>query len=300
MKRHDWYHCLFANTVNKKIPITDLGLNAEVQMCLTGITSVIRFGGYDLDSTQEYKFHNWVYVLNIFMNNRGELVEGGMDLITYKADRQVGSVERNIEKSEGSENAIFQKTQYKLKSKGKELHDEIFLDRKLVFSNGMERVMNFDSKTTESDIFYNLFGYALREASTFNRRSDISYVFAGTESAESFLSSFNENTDKLSLDVDSPLMADAFEKYKGANLFKELFGFITYFTGLIDDVPTLYEKLKHIRGPVQLTDTQCARMRPQGGFDAFKDKNIYYVTNEFEELGEMLQKTKKKLKRKDE
>lgn len=297
--RHDWYHCLFASTINKEVPITDLGLNKNVQMCLTGITSIIRFEGYNLNSTDEYKFHNWVYVLTVFMNNRGELIEGEMDLITYRTNNLVGSSERNIEKDK-SEKMIFQKTHYELKSKGKDLHDEIFLDHKLIFSNGMERVINFDPKSDESWMFYDLFGCALREASIFNRRSDVSYVFAGTESAESFLSSFNETADKLSLDVDSPLMASAFEKYKGANLFKEIFGFVSYFTGLADDAPVLYERLKKIRGPVQLTETQCARMNPEGKFDKFKDKGIYFVTNEFEVLGEVLQKTKKKLKRKDE
>ncbi len=299
--RYDWYHCLFGSTVNKSVPITDLGItNTNVQMCLTGITSIIRFEGYDLDSKDDYKYHNWIYVMNIFMNNRGELVEGSMDLITYKTDSLVGSTERSVEKPEGSDKIVFQKTNFKLKSKGKELHDEVFLDHKLIFSNGMERALNFDNKTTESDIFYDLFSYAVREASIFNRRSDVSYVFAGTESAESFLSSFNETADKLSLDVDSPLMANAFEKYKGANLFKEIFGFVSYFTGLADDAPVLYERLKKIRGPVQLTETQCARMNPEGKFDKFKDKGIYFVTNEFEVLGEVLQKTKKKLKRKDE
>ena len=76
-------------------------------MCLTGITSVIRFEAYNLNSTDKYKFHNWVYVLNIYMNNRGELVEGGMDLITYKTERKIGSQERNIEKLKDSDKIVF-------------------------------------------------------------------------------------------------------------------------------------------------------------------------------------------------
>lgn len=294
MPRHDWYHCLFAGTVNKKVSISDLGINIEVEMCLTAISSVIRYEGYDLYSKDEYKFHNWLYILNVFMNNRGELVEGAMDVITYKAERQVGSVERNIEKDKTSNAPIFQKTIYKLKSKGKDLHDEVFLDKKFVFTNGMERGIDYQDNSNESSIFYNLLGNFLREASRFNRRSDVSYVIAGTESAETFLSSFNDNADKISLAVDSPLLSLAFEKYKGASLFKETFGFFTYFTGGREDVAILYEKVNNLRGPIQLTEIQCAR---NNGKDKLIESEHYLLTEDFSELGEVFQSTNKKLKK---
>lgn len=294
MPRYDWYHCMLGHTTNKKIPITDLGINTEVEMCLTGITSAIRFEAYDLSSDENYKFHNWLYILTVYMNNRGELVEGGMDVITYKTDRQVGSTERHIETIKDTDTIVFQRTQYKLKSKGKDLHDEVFLDGKLFFSNGMERTVNFEDTTTESHRFYDLFGYLLREASRFNRRSDISYVFAGTESAESFLNAMNGTADKIALATDAKFLEKAFDKYKGASVFKEIFGLLSYITGTTDDMQVLADRIQNIRGPIQLTETQCARNNED---DKMTDPKHYLVTNEFELLGEVLQKTKKKLKK---
>ncbi|MEJ5105155.1 hypothetical protein [Chryseobacterium sp. MYb328] len=299
--RYDWYQCVFGHTTNKKMPITDLGVsNFNVEMCLTGITSIIRFEAYDLNSTDKYKFHNWVYLLNIYINNRGELVEGGMDLITYKTDRKIGSQERNIEKSGNSDKAIFQRTRYDLKSKGKDLHDEVILDHKLIFSNGMKRNINFGTKTTESHMFYDIFGDFVKEVSRLNRRADISYVFAGTESAESFLSKINETADKIALEVDSPLLANSFDKYKGASIFKEIFGVLSYLTGIIDDGQVLADRVRKIRGPIQLTNVQCARMNESKEFLKFTDDKIYFVTSEFELLGETLQKTRKKKTQSDE
>ncbi|WP_292008314.1 hypothetical protein [Chryseobacterium sp.] len=296
--RHDWYHCVFAHTTNKKIPIADLGVsNFNVEMCLTGITSVIRFEAYNLNSTDKYKFHNWVYLLNIYMNNRGELVEGGMDLITYKTERKIGSQERNIEQQKGSDKIVFQRTQYDLRSKGKDLHDEVLLDHKLIFSNGMERNINFGTKTTESHMFYDIFGDFVKEASRLNRRADISYVFAGTENAESFLSKVNETADKIALETDSPFLASSFDKYKGTSVFKEVFGVLSYLTGTIDDGQVLADRVRKIRGPIQLTSVQCARMDEKEKFIKFSEDKIYFVTSEFEELGEILQKTKKRLKK---
>lgn len=286
--RRDWYHCVFGHTINKMVPITDLGLNTEVNMCLSGISSIIRFEAYDLESKVEYKYHNWIFILTVYMNNRGELVEGALDTITYKANYLVGSADREIEKQEGSKTIIFQKSRNELKSKGKELHDEIFLDGKLIFSDDMERPVNFESKTKEPFILYDVLGDFLREASRFNRRADISYIYAGTSKAEDFLDSINDSADKISLAVDAPLMETAFNNFAGATLFKEIFGVVSYATGTVSDVKDL-AGLKTFRGPIQLSKTLSVR---NNSADIMLDTEHYRVTNEFERLGETLLKTK--------
>lgn len=286
--RRDWYHCVFGHTINKMVPITDLGLNTEVNMCLTGISSIIRFEGYDLDSKAEYKYHNWLFILTVYMNNRGELVEGGLDTITYKSNNLVGSTDREIEKQEGSKKIIFQKSRNELKSKGKELHDEIFLDGKLIFADGMERAVNFGSKTKEPFRLYDALGDFLKEASRFNRRADISYIYAGTSNAKDFLDTINDSADKISLAVDAPMLEFAFNNFAGATLFKEIFGVVSYATGTVSDVKDL-AGLKTFRGPIQLSETLSVR---NNSSDIMQDPEHYRVTNEFEILGETLLKTK--------
>jgi len=286
-ERYDWYHGLFGHTVNMRIPITDLDLNIEVKTCLTAISSVIRFEAYDLDSSEQYKYHNWVYVLTVYMNNRGELVEGGMDLFTYKAERKVGSAERNVEKKKDSEEIIFKKTRYELKSKGKDLHDEVFLDHKLIFSNGMERAINFDSKTQETPRFYDLLGFFLKKASYFNRIADLSFVYACTSNAKDFLDEVNETSDQIAFVTDARFVGDIFDKFGGTALFKEVFGVVSYITGTYSDIKDLLG-LKNMRGPIQITDILCARMNEQKNFTKFPSSEHYLLTNEFEALGKKL------------
>ena len=90
----------------------------------------------------------------------------------------------------------------------------------------MERNINFGTKTTESHMFYDIFGDFVKEASRLNRRADISYVFAGTENAESFLSKINETADKIALETDSPFLANSFDKYKGTSVLKRYSGYL--------------------------------------------------------------------------
>ena len=88
----DWYSGIFAYTLNKRVSIADLGVNKEVQMCLTAISSVIRFESFEPDSKEEYKYNNWMFILTLMINNRGELVEGNMICFTYNANYFVENI----------------------------------------------------------------------------------------------------------------------------------------------------------------------------------------------------------------
>lgn len=286
--RRDWYHCVFGHTINKMISVNDLGIDNKINMCLTAITSIVRFEAYDLDSNEENKFHNWIFILTIYMNNRGELVEGGLDTFKYKTNYLVGSKDREIEKQKETKKIIFQKTRNELRSKGKELHDEIFLDGRLIFSDGMERSINFGSKAKEPYRLYDAMGDFLKESSRFNRRADVSYIYAGTNNFEDFLDAINDNADKISLVVDAPMLEAAISKFSGANLFKETFGVVSYVTGSYSDVKDL-AGLKTVRGPIQLSETLSVR---NNSADIMLDDEHYRVTNDFEMLGETLLKKK--------
>lgn len=271
----DWYSGIFAYTLNKRVSIADLGVNKEVQMCLTAISSVIRFESFEPDSKEEYKYNNWMFILTLMINNRGELVEGNMICFTYNANYFVENIEREIKD--------IHKTVFELKSKGKDLHDEIFMDKKLFFSDNSDRILDVDSESSKEDYyFYNRTGKFLKEASIFNRRSDISYVFAGMGNADGFLDAINNTNSKISLAVDSPLLKRAIDKYGGLSLFSEMFGVFSYFTGSIGNLSDL-SGLKSMRGPIMLDDVQCMRKR-NDIINHFPNEKHYPISTDFKKL----------------
>lgn len=293
----DWYSGIFGYTINKRISIEDLGINKEVQMCLTAISSVIRFEYFDLDSDIPYKYSNQMFMLTLMMNNRGELVEGELLLFEYKANRLVdaqgGGDTRELDN--------IRKTTYKLKSKGKDLHDEIFLDKKLIFADGSYRNLDMDSNSSKEDYyFYNRVGNFVKEASIFNRRADVSYIFGGMGNADSFFDATNNTNSKISLVTDCPLLKKAIDRFSGISLFTEMFGVFSYSTGAIGNVSDL-SGLKSMRGPIMLDDVQCMKKRILGIgeepiINYFTNNEHYHLSTDFEKLQIALKTNYKKEK----
>jgi len=234
------YSGVFGFTVNNEIVVNDILKNKTLQHSLTGISSILRYESYNLN--RESPLHNWLHMLTFLMDNRGEIVSGNLTIFYYTADNQVS----NIPNDRKLNNIRFVK--YPLKSKNKELHDEIFIDKKLNFAD-----KNSSSKPMDNNPkggFYTKLAAYLEEASIYNRSHDVSYIFSAMD--------VNNDNNKDNIQNASPYIAvsnfpllDAI-KSKPFEVFNSLFGIAGY---ILDDVYgaiKFYESLKGYRGPVLL------------------------------------------------
>lgn len=250
------YYGFIGHTINEQLSLNDLGLNIDVKTCLTCITLDIRHEAYDEDSKEKYYLHNWLQSFSIFMNNRGEIVRGSMDVFTYDCEFTITEEYQ----TPGRRKLVnLKRTNVPLALSGKELHDEIFLDKKVTFKNKTVLPMEYDGEKGKG-YFYNKLASFLVEASRFNRSLDFSYIFAVKNQPSSYFEKLQNYTN---LAINFPLLENAIEKWGGLSLFKKYFGFFSYLqnlAGLMED----FQETEYIRGPVQLGEVEGIMSKDKG------------------------------------
>lgn len=270
--RYIGYLCYSVNS-KKSLP-EDLGINKEVNTFLTGICSVVKFEAYDINDKSEYPLQNWMYVFNILLDNKGEIKEVIVTNNTYKANLQSGIDRKLME---------INKSNYSTVSKGKELHDEILIDKKLYLKN-YTREIDYTGDLSQ-DKFYNRMAAYAEEASRFNRKMDFSYSFGVA----------NKETENLLADIigtsaanDYPLI-DELIKNKTFVMLKEIQGFFGYIFDDLLGAKAFLESLDSFRGPFLLEPILITRNNA-GIIAEFKEENSDYIKRDLELLNIELNK----------
>lgn len=225
-------------SVNSKRPLPDdLGLNIDVNTFLTGICSAIKFEAYNINDESEFSLYNWMYIFNILLDNRGEIRDVVASSITYNANLQSGEnrAVKNVNKCN-----------YATVSKGKALHDEILLDKKLYLQN-YTREIDYTGDLSQDQFFNRMAAYA-EEASRLNRKKDVSYSF--------FIA--NKDSEDLLADIagtsaahDYPFLTELV-KNKSFTMMKEVQGFFGYIFDDLLGAKAFVESLDSFRGPFLL------------------------------------------------
>ncbi|AZB24299.1 hypothetical protein EG339_06590 [Chryseobacterium bernardetii] len=246
------------------------GINAKANnnsnTFLTGFTAAIKYEAYNIGNGSKEGFHNWMYLLNVWMDNRGELVDARMDLFAYRCNLQSGPEREILRGNTGKGKSSVSQSSWGSVSKGKKLHDEIFLQKKLILLDNI-RDMDFEANSSLKD-FYNRTASILREASIFNRTSDISYSFAlANKEDDNLLSTIAGK----SAAHDYPFLTEII-KNKQFGVFKEIQGIFGY---IFDDVlgaVSFSKKLFNYRGPF-LLGSIAVEKNNAGAIHSFQDDN---------------------------
>lgn len=256
------------NVYNQYIGYFCIGVNSIIDgknTFLTCFITAIKYEGYNIGDTKKYPLENWLYLLKTWMDNKGEMVDASMNLYKYKCNLQAG-INRNIliDKKNIPSKPV---STWKSISKGKKLHDEIFLDKKISLLDYI-REMDFEGDTSLRQ-FYNRTAAYLREASILNRISDISYTFFLENMDDEVLQDLILNKPKKPkkeddniLDVitgaagvsaanDYPILTEIIknEKFQKIKKAQAVFGYV------FDDIfgaKSFLEKMENYRGPFLL------------------------------------------------
>lgn len=284
------YYGYIAHTINERVKLTELDLNIDVKTCLTCITLNIKHEAYDKqdkydNKKEKYYLHNWLQSFSIFINNRGEIVRGSMDIITYDCEYTIAE-----EYQTPGRRIPHNLTRFNvpLAKSGKELHDEIFLDKVVTFKNNKSLPMDYEGEKGDG-YYYNKLAAFLVEASIFNRVLDFSYVFAINNQPDGY---FKKLQDYTNLTINFPLLENAIEKWGGVSLFKKYFGFFSYLQnllGVIDD----FRDSEYIRGPVQLSKVVGIFSNDKGKTKTTSDEQLATITIDTSAIYELLKKKNK-------
>lgn len=250
------YYGYIGHTINEKIYLEELEMNIDLKSCVTCISLNVKHEAYNDNPQEEYYLHNWLQTFSIFMNNRGEIVRGSMDVMSYDCGFTIAE-EYQTPGRRIPHNLI--KINYPLAKSGKELHDEIFLEKKVSLKNNFELIMDYEGEKGIG-YFYNKLAWFLVEASKFNRVMDFSYIFAIKNKPDSYFNDLQNYTD---ISINFPLLENAIEKWGGISLFKKYFGYFTYLQNLVESTDDLKES-EYIRGPVQLDKVDCIASKIKG------------------------------------
>lgn len=270
--RYNGYLCYSVNS-KRSLP-DDLGLNIDVNTFLTGICSAIKFEAYNINDESEFSLYNWMYVFNILLDNRGEIRDVVASSITYNANLQSGEnrAVKNVNKSN-----------YATVSKGKALHDEILLDKKLYLQN-YTREIDYSGDLSQDQFFNRMAAYA-EEASRLNRKMDFSYSFgvANKESEDLF-----KDIVGTSAASDFPLITELV-KNKSFAMMKEVQGFFGYIFDDLLGAKAFVESLDSFRGPFLLEPIHI--FRNNAGVPAeIEEDNSDYIKRDLELLNVKLTK----------
>lgn len=264
--RYIGYLCYSVNS-KKSLP-EEFGIDKNVNTFLTGICSAIKFEAYDINDSSEFPYENWLYIFNILLDNKGEIKDVIVSNYNYKANLQSG-IERKLKN--------INKSNYSTVSKGKELHDEILLDKKLYLKN-YTREIDYTGDLSQ-DKFYNRMAAYAEEASRFNRKMDFSYSFGVA----------NKETENLITDIagnvaanDYPLI-DELIKNKKVLILKEVQSFFGYIFDDLLGAKSFVKSLDSFRGPFLLEPILVTRNNA-GNIAEFKDENSDYIKQDIELL----------------
>ncbi len=278
------YYGFIGHTINEKVRLSELDINIDVKTCVTCITLDIKHEAYDEDSKEKNYLHNWLQSFSIFMNNRGEIIRGSMDIFTYDCDF---TIEEEYQTPGRRKPHNISRSRIPLALSGKELHDEIFLEKKVTFKNGTTLPMDYEGETGNG-FFYNKFSRFLVEASKFNRSLDFSYIFAIKNQPDDYFKKLQNYTN---ISINFPLLEKAIEKWGGLSLFKKYFGFFSYLQNLVGVVEG-FQKTEYIRGPVQLDEVYAIKSEDKGKTKTPIRGEIANITIDTNALYQQLKKQK--------
>ncbi|MGN7866974.1 hypothetical protein [Chryseobacterium sp. 22458] len=283
-KEFKTYYTYIGSTINKNFPLKEINMDRNVKTCLTCITMLMKVEAKDEEMKNQFYLHNWMYNFSIYMNNRGEVVYGTLDLFSYLCDNSVMVDEQDKFGMNTRNYKNITTTNFPLANKGKALHDEIFLDKKISLKNGTTYEMDYEGGMGNED-FYNKMAAYLVEASKVCRALDISYVFMLTKKPKAYIEKMKDYTN---ITISCPLLDKAIEKFSGVSLFKKVFGIFNY-TLSLNEAANKYGKVETLRGPAQMGDTIC--------ITKMKDKDKTYstvllneITHDTQKLAKFLQK----------
>lgn len=276
---------------NQYIGYFCVGVNSIVDgknTFLTCFTTAVKYEAYNIANVSNsniYPLHNWMFLLKTWMDNKGEMVDASMNLYAYRCNLQSG-INRNIliDKKNIPSKPI---SIWKSISKGKKLHDEIFLDKKNSLLDNI-RGMDFEGDTSLKQ-FYNRTAAYLREASFLNRTSDISYTFFLENMDDEVLQDLIINKPKKTkkedgniLDMitgvagvsaanDYPILTEILknEKFQQIKKAQAVFGYV------FDDIfgaKSFTEKMENYRGPFLLEPISIEKNNAGNIFSYTADK----------------------------
>lgn len=289
------YYGFIGHTINERVKLTELDMGIDIKTCVTCITLNIKNEAYNDDDKkkdsyerrkEKYYLHNWLQSFSIFMNNRGEIIRGTMDIFTYDCEY---TITEDYQTPGRRTPHNLTKINVPLAKTGKELHDEIFLDKKITLKGNKVIYMDYEGEKGDG-FFYNKFAAFLVEASKFNRILDFSYVFAIKNQPDDYFKKLQNYTN---LAINFPLLENAIEKWGGLSLFKKYFGFFSYLQNLIGVVEDFQES-EYIRGPVQLDKIVCIRSRDNGKTKTMSEDQLGNITIDTGAIYEQLKKKNKK------
>lgn len=224
-------------TKNKQLEMkTGLQYRDSLNANLTVITWIEDSNGYYAGETEDQPtFDRIVKICTIYLDRGGFITEA-----FYKSFRYIGKIARQINMPSDARIEVKVKDVYNItrlfKSKGMELHKEIFLD-KVIKIEGFK-----DVKINSKSIFFNL----IKEVSIFNRCCDMTYVYAIAHEEKEMLEKIKKYVGVAALPF--AISGGAFIKALQTSL-----GLVSYLCD-IDSTFKFSDKLFEFKGPVVITD----------------------------------------------
>ncbi|MDR2238253.1 MAG: hypothetical protein LBE92_19175 [Chryseobacterium sp.] len=225
-------------TINKSIEM-NIGERYKDQLNanLTAVTWIEdNRGDYQNENFDLPSFDRIIKVCTIYLDRGGFIVEGFYRAIKYYGE--VLSPPENKPSDARIEKKIKDEynTTLNFKSKGMELHEEIFV-------KGIIRIEGFeDVKINSKSVYFKL----LREASIFNRCCDMNFVYAvANEEQETF--------EKIKTIIGLAAIPFTIEAGAFVKSLQMAVGLVSYLCD-IDSTFSLSEKLYEYKGPVVISD----------------------------------------------
>lgn len=224
-KFRDRYYMSFGFTTN-------LFLEDGLNYCLNAICWIEHHECYETHEQGTLKTH-FIYINIFFINKLGEIVSGKQIHLNFKTQAQkvpnAGAYAYELKLLTDIE-----KTVHQYLSKGKKLHEEIFIEKKYKFEGGAE--FNFSDK----DFAYNI----LKKASINNRTSDTNCIYSAVGEKKEEFENILDWISIAAIPFDVPL--------KFIKPLQKVLEFIAYASDL-DSQTKIIDKLFDMRGPFPLS-----------------------------------------------